>query len=50
MRPQLVRPLNNLTKAPFKKPPSIGNDAFGWMPPDIQRRIKHQGVFINQFQ
>uniref|UniRef100_A0A3Q3XHB5 TRAF-type zinc finger domain-containing protein 1 n=1 Tax=Mola mola TaxID=94237 RepID=A0A3Q3XHB5_MOLML len=47
MRPQTSYPLNNLTKPSIKKPQSLGNDTFGQMSPDFQRRIKHQGNVYN---
>ncbi|XP_030273803.1 TRAF-type zinc finger domain-containing protein 1 [Sparus aurata] len=47
MRPQTAHPLNNLTKASVKKPSS--QEAFGQMSPDFQRRVKHQGDFMEDF-
>ncbi|XP_070690634.1 TRAF-type zinc finger domain-containing protein 1-like isoform X2 [Pempheris klunzingeri] len=48
MRPQTAHPLNNLTKSSVKKPLSPAKDSFGRMSPDFQRRIKHQGDFLEQ--
>ncbi|XP_003975006.2 TRAF-type zinc finger domain-containing protein 1 [Takifugu rubripes] len=39
MRPQLALPLNNVTKTPLK---SHGNETFGWMSSESQRRKKRQ--------
>lgn len=49
MRPQTSHPLNNLTKASVKKPLGPARDTFGQMSPDIQRRIKHQTDFLEDF-
>uniref|UniRef100_UPI0037E8FD8D TRAF-type zinc finger domain-containing protein 1 isoform X1 n=2 Tax=Semicossyphus pulcher TaxID=241346 RepID=UPI0037E8FD8D len=48
MRPQAAHQLNNLTKASLKKPLSPAKDTFGRMSPDFQRRIKHQGDFLEE--
>lgn len=46
MRPQTAHPLNNITKASVKSSPA--KDTFGRMSPDFQRRIKHQGDFLDE--
>lgn len=48
MRPQTAHPLNNITKASVGKPLSPGQDAFGQTSPESQRRIKHQGDFLDE--
>ncbi|KAM7391971.1 hypothetical protein PAMP_022617 [Pampus punctatissimus] len=46
MRPQTAHPLNNITKASVKSSPV--KDTFGRISPDFQRRIKHQGDFLDE--
>ncbi|KAM3867499.1 TRAF-type zinc finger domain-containing protein 1 [Diretmus argenteus] len=42
LRPHTTHPMNNITKASFKKPLVPARDIFGRTSPDLQRRIKHQ--------
>ncbi|XP_077418368.1 TRAF-type zinc finger domain-containing protein 1 [Vanacampus margaritifer] len=46
MRPQTAFPLNNITKASVQKNPA--KDAFGRTSPDFNRKIKHQGDYLDE--